>query len=87
MLALLVGFVSVARHLGLADRASLGYGVPRRLFIRELCVGFALGVVLMLLVVALMVGLGLRVWQPACWRGPRERYPAGVGQRARGGLH
>ena len=38
MLALLVGFISVARRLGLADRASLGYGVPRRLFLRELCV-------------------------------------------------
>jgi membrane protease YdiL (CAAX protease family) len=65
MLALLIGFLSVARRLRLADRASLGYGIARRLFIRELCVGFALGVALMLLVVAVMLGLGLRTWQPA----------------------
>jgi membrane protease YdiL (CAAX protease family) len=63
MLALLVGFVSVARRLGLADRASLGYGVPRRMFLREFCVALTLGVVLMLLVVAVMLGLGLRIWQ------------------------
>jgi len=64
MLALLIGFVSMARRLGLADRASLGYGVSRRLFMRELLVGLALGIALMLLVVAVMLGLGLRMWQP-----------------------
>jgi len=36
MLALLIGFVSVARRLGLADRASLGYGIARTVFLREL---------------------------------------------------
>jgi uncharacterized protein len=64
MLALLVGFVTVARRLGLADRGSLGYGVPRRMFLREFGLALALGVGLMLLVVAVMVGMGLRVWQP-----------------------
>jgi membrane protease YdiL (CAAX protease family) len=64
MLALLIGFVSVARRLGLADRASLGYGVARRVFIREFLLALALGVLLMLLVVAVMLGLGLRSWQP-----------------------
>jgi membrane protease YdiL (CAAX protease family) len=64
MLALLIGFVSVARRLGLADRASLGYGVPRRVFIREFFLALALGVLLMLLVVAVMLALGLRSWQP-----------------------
>jgi uncharacterized protein len=62
MLALLVGFVSIARHLGLADRASLGYGVRRTIFVRELLTGLALGVALMLLVVAVMLALGLRSW-------------------------
>jgi membrane protease YdiL (CAAX protease family) len=64
MLALLIGFVSVARRLGLADRASLGYGVARRVFIREFLLALVLGVLLMLLVVAVMLGLGLRSWQP-----------------------
>ncbi len=62
MLALLVGFVLLARRLGLADRTSLGYGVPRRAFLRELSVGLALGVVSMLAVVAAMSALGLLDW-------------------------
>jgi membrane protease YdiL (CAAX protease family) len=65
MLALLVGFVSVARRLGLADRASLGYGIARSIFLREFLRALAFGVALMLVVVAVMFGMGLRVWQPA----------------------
>jgi membrane protease YdiL (CAAX protease family) len=59
MLALLLGFVLVARHLGLADRDSLGYGLPRRRFVRELLLGLALGVATMLAVVGIMAALGL----------------------------
>jgi hypothetical protein len=59
MLALLVGFVLVARRLKLADRASLGYGLPRRAFVREMSLGAALGVVSMLAAVGLMIALGL----------------------------
>jgi uncharacterized protein len=59
MLALLVGFVLVARHLGLADRASLGYALPRRAFMRELLLGVAIGVLTMLAVVGLMATLGI----------------------------
>ena len=62
MLALLVGFVAVARHLGLADRASLGYALPRRAFLRELALALAIGVATMLGVVALMSALGLLDW-------------------------
>ena len=62
MLALLVGFVAVARHLGLADRASLGYALPRRAFVRELALALALGVATMLGVVGLMSALGLLDW-------------------------
>src|SRR5262249_56704143 len=51
MLALLLGFLAVARHLGLADRASLGYGEPRRTFLREMSLALALGVLTMLAVV------------------------------------
>jgi len=60
MLALVAGFVFVARRMGLADRASLGYGLPRREFLRELGIGLALGVVLMLPVAALMFAFDLR---------------------------
>jgi uncharacterized protein len=63
MLGLLVGFVLVARRLGLADRASLGYGAPRREFVRELAIGLALGVTTMLAVVGIMAALGLLEWR------------------------
>ena len=60
-LSLLVGFLLVARRLALADRRSLGFGLPRREFLRELAVGLALGVATMLPVAFVMVGLDLRV--------------------------
>jgi membrane protease YdiL (CAAX protease family) len=64
MLALLLGFVAVARRLGLADRASLGYGLARPLFVRELALALVLGVASMLGVVAVMGALGLLEWRP-----------------------
>jgi uncharacterized protein len=65
MLALLLGFLAVARHLQLADRTSLGYGLARRSFLRELLVGLALGAVTMLALVAIMSVLGLLDWTAA----------------------
>jgi CAAX protease family protein len=62
MLALLIGFVLLARRLGLADRASLGYGLPRRAFVREMALGLILGVVTLTLVVGAMSVLGLLDW-------------------------
>src|SRR5215470_13514006 len=41
MLVLLLGFLGLARHLRLGDRASLGYGVPRRLFVKEMGIALA----------------------------------------------
>ena len=65
MLALLLGFLALARHLRLADRSSLGYGVPRRLFLKEMGIALALGVTTMLGVVAIMSALGLLAWRSA----------------------
>ncbi|HEU5442259.1 MAG TPA: CPBP family intramembrane glutamic endopeptidase [Steroidobacteraceae bacterium] len=59
MLAFLVGFLLVARRLRLSDRRSLGYGAPRGIFLRELCVGLGLGVLTMSAVAASMAALGL----------------------------
>lgn len=60
MLTLLAGFVLLARRLGVADRASLGYGLPRREFLRESAIALALGVALMLPVAGAVFALGLR---------------------------
>jgi membrane protease YdiL (CAAX protease family) len=64
MLVLLVGFILAARRLGVSDRASLGYGLARARFLRELAAGFGLGLVLMGLAVGLMAALGLRELRP-----------------------
>ena len=64
MLALLVGFLLLARRMRLADRASLGYGIARPAFLRQAGLGFALGVLLMAPVVAMLFVLELRVPVP-----------------------
>jgi membrane protease YdiL (CAAX protease family) len=65
MLALLVGFILVARRAGLADKQSLGYGLPRPLFIREMLLGLTLGVITMVTVVGFMTALHLLDWTEA----------------------
>src|SRR3979490_2242406 len=65
MLALAGGFLLTARRLRLSDRTSLGYGIPRRLFLREMSIGLALGVVTMAAVVGIMAALGLLDWTAA----------------------
>lgn len=70
MLALAAGFLLLARHLGLASRASLGYGLPRRAFLREAALGLVLGAGTMLLVVGAMQGLGLLGPGPGAAAGP-----------------
>lgn len=61
MLALLVGFLLLARRMRLADRDGLGYGVARPEFVRQAALGLALGTLLMLPVVAMVLALDLRV--------------------------
>jgi|SRR5579872_5448632 len=65
MLALVVGFILVARRAQLADKRSLGYGLPRPLFVSELLTGLGFGVATMLMVVAIMAALGLLSWNEA----------------------
>jgi len=59
-ITLAMGFFAVARHLGLANRESLGYGVPRPIFIREMLIGLVLGVIVMLPIIAVIIGFDLR---------------------------
>jgi uncharacterized protein len=59
-IALAIGFVLVARRLEVADRASLGYGLPKHQFFAETARAILLGVVLMLPVLVTMVLLDMR---------------------------
>jgi membrane protease YdiL (CAAX protease family) len=65
MLTFFVGFLFVARRLKVADRVSLGYGLPARDFMRELVSAFVLGAALMLPVLLTMVALDMRALKPA----------------------
>ena len=65
MLALLLGLVLTARRLKLNDRASLGFGLPRKSFLREVLLGLGLGVLSMAAVVVVMGLLGLITWSAA----------------------
>jgi uncharacterized protein len=84
MLALLVGFVFVARRLHLADRAGLGYGLPRAKFLRELGLALALGVAVMLPIAAGMLALGLRAPADAAALGPSAFVSAALEGLVRG---
>ncbi len=64
MLTFFVGFLFVARRLRVADRVSLGFGLPARDFLRELAKAFVLGATLMLPVLLTMVALGMRTLKP-----------------------
>ena len=85
MLALFAGLVPLARHLGIADRASLGYGLPRRAFLHEMALALALGVVTMLGGVAIMSALGLLDWSRAGSLGATQLGKL-IGLRALSGL-
>ncbi|HEY7640894.1 MAG TPA: CPBP family intramembrane glutamic endopeptidase [Steroidobacteraceae bacterium] len=64
MLLALVGLVVLTRRLGLASRAALGYGLPRAEFLRQLGIGWAAGIGLMLPLVALLLALDVRQIKP-----------------------
>jgi membrane protease YdiL (CAAX protease family) len=64
MITLALGFFLIARRLHLADRQSLGYGLPPRQFLRESALALGVGVVLMGIIVAIMVALHLRLLRP-----------------------
>lgn len=61
MLVALIGLVMLTRRLGLSDRASLGYGLPHRLFLRQIVIGWLSGWLLMVPLIALLLWLDIRV--------------------------
>ena len=64
MLAVLASFIWLARRERLADRTSLGYGLPRRRWLSEAGLAFLLGAATMLPVMLVMLLAGMRVLKP-----------------------
>jgi uncharacterized protein len=60
MLVALIGLVVLTRKLGLSSREAMGYGLPRREFVRQLLIGWLCGVGLMLPLTGLLLGLDVR---------------------------
>jgi hypothetical protein len=70
MVALAIGLGLAAKRLRIDDRASFGFGMPRRLFLRQMSIAIALGVLSMTLAVGLMSALNLLDWSAARGLGP-----------------
>lgn len=68
-LLILVGIWPLLRGLGLANRADLGFGPGRAVFLRALGGGWVLGVLILLGLVLALLSLGVRVPdpQPKVW--------------------
>jgi len=64
MLIALVGLVLLTRRLGLSNRAALGYRLGRAEFFRQLGIGWAAGIGLMLPLVALLLAFDVRQIKP-----------------------
>jgi len=64
MLLLAITTVLWLRRRNLANRQTLGYALPRPLFVRQLLLGWLAGVVLMLPLAATLFGLELRTLSP-----------------------
>src|SRR5580693_8043102 len=64
MVTLAAGFLLIARRLRLADRNSLGFGLPAARFLKEAGIAFGIGVLLMGLIIAIMLALQLRLLRP-----------------------
>lgn len=64
MLIALVGLIVLTRRLGLSNRTALGYGLPRGEFLRQLGIGWAAGIGLMLPLIALLLALDVRQIKP-----------------------
>jgi membrane protease YdiL (CAAX protease family) len=60
MLFALVGLVFLTRKLGLSDRQSMGFGMPRAQFARQLLIGWLAGAALMIPLIAFLFGLDIR---------------------------
>jgi membrane protease YdiL (CAAX protease family) len=63
-IAILLGIWPLLRHLRLANKVDLGYGIPRPGFLRAVASGWGLGVLILLGLVLALIWLGIRVPDP-----------------------
>lgn len=64
MIVLAVMLIAVLRRAGLANREVLGYAMPRPQFIRQMALGFAAGLLLMMPLIAVLFSSGVRSLAP-----------------------
>jgi membrane protease YdiL (CAAX protease family) len=64
MLVLAILTIMWLRRRGLANKDTLGYALPRPQFVRQMLIGFAAGVLLMMPLVVALFGLDLRIVAP-----------------------
>ena len=64
MLAALGGMIWLTRRMQLAHRDALGYGQPRRVFIRQLLLGWFIGAAIMVPLMVMLYQLDVRVLKP-----------------------
>jgi len=60
----LPGFILLLRHYSIADKAGLGYKLPRKAFIIDLLKGLGTGLAILLVLAAALLLLGIRVPKP-----------------------
>ena len=63
-LSMVGGVAFVVWRLRLRGKSAWGYGMPRAVFLRQLGLGLALGLLTMTPVALSVIGLGLRDWRP-----------------------
>lgn len=64
MLLALFGLMALLKFLRLKNRQALGYTLPRPQFMKQMAIGFGAGLVLMMPLVGLLFGLGVRELKP-----------------------
>lgn len=60
-LLLIPGFILVIRHYGIANKQHLGYGLPKKLFLKELLQGWLVGLLILGLLSAVLILMEVRL--------------------------
>jgi membrane protease YdiL (CAAX protease family) len=64
MLVAFIGLIFIFKRWQVSNKASLGYGLPKREFFRQLLLGLIAGALIMAPLIATLFGLGVRTLKP-----------------------